>query len=390
MVDPVVALVIAVDDERHDVDLDLDELPVGAHPAGQPVRAPVLQRLADDRLAFVRVLGRLDHERVDRAADGILRRVAEQPLGRRVPAGHHLVPIHRDDGDRTDVHERLEVLLLRADLLEQPRGLDRDRRLLRETDEEVEILVREELGRRRSPDGHHPDDPTASQERSRHQAFFVLLPRARDADGPRIAREIVHDLGGAAARQVADHTLADADRVGHDQLGHFADRHEGEVPIRTRTLLQEDRARVGLQQVLRPFADPSDHRVEFEQTTYLTSQLGKRGHLAPAALRLVEQPHVLQRDAQARGERVQEAGVGLGERVLPIEVLERDPPGRFAAHDERHEQHRLRRLARADDGTLAEPEGTLLRCVVDHQGFAGFDDVTAQAVTHSEVNGSSG
>ena len=35
-------MVITVDDEWNDVDLDLDELPVGAHPSGQPVRASLL------------------------------------------------------------------------------------------------------------------------------------------------------------------------------------------------------------------------------------------------------------------------------------------------------------------------------------------------------------
>ena len=267
VVDPVVPLVLTVDDERHDVDLDLDEPAVGPHPTGQSVRAALLQRLADDRLALIGILGRLDHQRVDRAADRVLRRVPEQMLRRRVPAGHHLVPIHRDDRDRTDVDERFEVLLLRADLLEQTRGLDRDRRLLRETDEEVEVLIREEVGGGGTPDGHHPDDAPASQERGRHQALLVLLLRTRDADGTRIAGEVVHDLG--APRLARSPITPSPMRIASAmiELGDDADRHEGEVPIRTRTFLQEDRARVGLQQILRPFADPSDHRVEFEETS---------------------------------------------------------------------------------------------------------------------------
>ena len=284
-------------------------------------------------------------------ADRILRRVAEQPLGRRVPAGHHLVPIHRDDRDRTDVDERLEVLLLPADLLEQARGLDRDRRLLRETDEEVEILLREEVGVALGPpDGHHPDHPAARQERGGHQALLLIVLRARDLD--RHADRGSMSFTTSAAPRLARSPITPspiAIESRHDQLGQVAERHEGEVPVRARTFLQEDRARVRPQEILRPFADPPDHRVEVEQATHLAPQLGERRHLAPAPLRLIEQPHVLQRDAQARGERVQEAGVGLGERVLTIEVLERDPAGGLAAHDERHEQHRLRRLAGADD-----------------------------------------
>ena len=42
--------------------------------------------------------------------------VAEELRRRRVPAGHPLVGVHDDDGDRADLDERLEVLLLATDL----------------------------------------------------------------------------------------------------------------------------------------------------------------------------------------------------------------------------------------------------------------------------------
>ena len=57
--------------------------------------------------------------------------------------------------------------------------------------------------------------------------------------------------------------------------------------------------------------------------------------------RLVEQASILERYAQARGESREELHVGLGERVLAIEVLERDHALGSVADDERREEHRL-------------------------------------------------
>ena len=60
--------------------------------------------------------GSREQEVVDVAADGLVRLVAEQPGRGRVPGRYPLVAIHRDDGDRADLDERFEVLLLAADL----------------------------------------------------------------------------------------------------------------------------------------------------------------------------------------------------------------------------------------------------------------------------------
>ena len=46
--------------------------------------------------------------------------------------------------------------------------------------------------------------------------------------------------------------------------------------------------------------------------------------------RLVHQPRVLERHAQAAGKRRQQADVALGERVRPVEVLQRDPAASFS------------------------------------------------------------
>ena len=70
-----------------------------------------------------------------------------------------------------------------------------------------------------------------------------------------------------------------------------------------------------------------------------------RWSVSAAAARLVEQPGVLEGDAQARGERRQQPDVGLAEGVLAIEVLERDDARGLAADDERREEGRPGRLA---------------------------------------------
>ena len=50
---------------------------------------------------------------------------------------------------------------------------------------------------------------------------------------------------------------------------------------------------------------------------------------------LVDEAGVLQRDAEAGGERREQADVAIAERVLAVQVLEGDHPPRLIAHDER-------------------------------------------------------
>ncbi len=61
--------------------------------------------------------------------------------------------------------------------------------------------------------------------------------------------------------------------------------------------------------------------------------------------RLVHEPRVLQRHAQAARERGQQADVVVGEGVRAVEVLERDAPAGLVTEDQRREEHRQRGLA---------------------------------------------
>src|SRR5213075_74965 len=66
--------------------------------------------------------------------------------------------------------------------------------------------------------------------------------------------------------------------------------------------------------------------------------------LRVALPRLVYEARILERDAEAPGERGQEALLRLREGVRPVGVLERDHPRGAPAHDERDEERGLDRL----------------------------------------------
>ena len=94
-------------------------------------------------------------------------------------------------------------------------------------------------------------------------------------------------------------------------------------------------------------ADEVVHRLRVEPFGQaLRTLVDDRAQLARCCLgrSLLEQPSVLQRDAQAASERGQQPHVRVAERVLAVEVLQRDHAGRSVADDQRNEDARLRRL----------------------------------------------
>ena len=93
--------------------------------------------------------------------------------------------------------------------------------------------------------------------------------------------------------------------------------------------------------------------------------------------RLLEQARVLEGDAQAPGERGQQTHVGVAERVLAVEVLERDDAGRPVADDERHEDARLRRLRPTSTNGCPCSRRDPLDVLVDDDRLARLEDVLA-------------
>ena len=94
--------------------------------------------------------------------------------------------------------------------------------------------------------------------------------------------------------------------------------------------------------------------------------------------RLVHEAGVVEGHAEAARERGQEALVRLGEGVCPVEVLERDHPGRTTANHEWDEQQRTGRLATQHLGIPVSLED-LRRAVGDQQRFLRLQHVLAEA-----------
>ena len=95
-----------------------------------------------------------------------------------------------------------------------------------------------------------------------------------------------------------------------------------------------------VEDLMEPVADEVVHRLHLEVLGQAALDVVDQRELGVALPGLLEQPGVLERDAQAPGERRQEPDVGVAERVLAIDVLERDQPGRPVAHEERDEDRR--------------------------------------------------
>ena len=373
VVDPVEALVIAVDDERHDVDLDLDEAPVGAHPSGQPVRAALLQRLADDRLALIRVLGRLDHERVDRAADRVLRRVPEQALGRRVPAGHHLVPIHRDDRDRADVDERLEVLLLPADLrnrravsiaiaacCERPTRKLRSLAVNGSASGGIRQIAIIPITRPRARRGAAINRSSSSSgDRGSGPSRGSLIRSFTNSATPRLARSpIMPSPSRITSAMISSARLPSATSGTYRSAARSSRGRRRSCPLAA-----------GPSRVPRSAGAPHRGRAVRRSPDSSSARVAISRASPP---RLLEQARVLERDGQAPGEGGQQTHVVVAERVLTIQVLERDHADPAIADQQRHEDRRLRRFAHQDGG-LSDRRGGILDVLVDHHGLAGLE-----------------
>jgi hypothetical protein len=63
--------------------------------------------------------------------------------------------------------------------------------------------------------------------------------------------------------------------------------------------------------------------------------------LGQQALRLIEEPGILEGDAEASRQRAQEADVALGECIGAVQVLERDSTTNVPATHQRRNQDRL-------------------------------------------------
>ena len=223
VVDRVEADVLAVGGERHEHHLHVDQLPVLPDATSDPVGTTSLEGLVGDVPAFsAEIL--VEDEVVDQPSDRILRRPPEELRRGRVPARHPLVGVHHDDRHRADLDERLEVLLLAADLGERTQALERGADVLRDVRQQVAIGVGVAdgggVGLHRQ-DAHHPptrferdadpfvvvgDGPDHVDLTALDQPFPVRRPEQLRFAGPQ-------HVGRGATR------VADAERIPHVRVG---------------------------------------------------------------------------------------------------------------------------------------------------------------------------
>ena len=124
-------------------------------------------------------------------------------------------------------------------------------------------------------------------------------------------------------------------------------------------------------------ADELDQRVEVELGRESLADAVHRRQLADALARLLHEAGVLERDGETAAERRQEPLVVLVERVLAVDVLERDHAGRLAARDEGNEQHRLGPLAGHHAASV--PLGLGVQILRDQQRLARVEHVLREA-----------
>ena len=133
-----------------------------------------------------------------------------------------------------------------------------------------------------------------------------------------------------------------------------------------------------VEDLLDPVTDELVHRLHLEVLGKAALHVVDEGQLGVALPRLLEQPSVLERDAQASRERREEAHVRVAERVLSVEVLQRDHARRLAPHQERDEQRRLGRFP-LEDSRLIEPFGELIEVLVGEERFTRLHHVAPEA-----------
>src|SRR5207247_3530382 len=107
----------------------------------------------------------------------------------------------------------------------------------------------------------------------------------------------------------------------------------GEADLPARSIDYADVDDLCVEDLLDPIADQVVHRLHLEVLREAALHVVDEGELGVPLPGLLEQPGVLEGDAQAAGERRQQTHVRVAEGVLAIDVLERSRERRVAADD---------------------------------------------------------
>ena len=218
------------------------------------------------------------------------------------------------------------------------RVLERDRRLSRQSHEELE-LVRLERAAAAAPHRHRALHRLAGEQRHDHQPLVPAHFGARDLHRARIGRRVVDELRPAAFDERTDDAVPGFHDCGLEVVGEIAERDQRAV-VPAFGVGQEDGAVPGAKHLLGVTGDAVHHRREVERRRQVAAHVRQRRRFARVALRFREQPRVLQRDAHRCRDRRQEMHLRVVERVLALEALDRDRGDQALADHDGHEDAR--------------------------------------------------
>ena len=353
--------------------VEQERLPRVQHVSAEGTRRRGVDEVAD--ASFDRVRPR-DHPRVAIEHADVQHLCIEdfdQPVAEQIVHGLHVEVFGEAALDVVD-HGQLGVAL--AGLLEQARVLERDAQAPGEGGQESHVRVAERVLSIVVLERDQSGGLVANEERDEDRGERVF-PRDQWITGRGApSRHILVDddrlprlEGGLAEPVDLDRLVVEAD-PSFDLVGEV-DAFGGHVED-----LDIDDLRV--EDLLDPIADQVIHRLHLEPFGEPPLHVVDERELGVPLSGLLEQTRVLERDAQAPGERHQEPQVGVVEGVLAVDVLERDHAGRLAPDHQRHEHAGPRRLALDRLGLVVLGE-QFLRNDVEQEGLARSEDVLPEA-----------
>ena len=206
--------------------------------------------------------------------------------------------------------------------------VDRDSRLLGQTDEEIQVTsVYSSLGiglqTAIPPITSSCDISGATISRSIVSGSVPQDPLAR------VARDVVDEFRLVCLEDATDHPLTEGERVGLELVGDRAASHDR--PERPPVSLDEVHgARFRVQQVDRMFGDPLEHGGGIQRRRDLPSNVDEGGHLFRSVVRLAIQAGVLDRRPDASRDRREQPLFVHAEATL-LRALDTDDTDRLVA-----------------------------------------------------------
>ena len=218
-------------------------------------------------------------------------------------------------------------------------AFDGDRRLAGDTDQEVQVGLREQTLRMAAPNHDSAYDLAARCQRSTHQELFFLLHqgRARNMSYAWIAGRVIDKLRNSALQDMPGKPPSGFDLKCHHLIDIAPQRNNGTEGLAVR-LAQEDRYIPDAQYLLSMGSNPLEDRLQIAGGGDVVADLGQGSHLLCPALGFGVQPCRLDGCASIGSNGGQEPQVILIEAVLDGCALHRKDTDRLPAGFDRHPQ----------------------------------------------------